>query len=122
MGGGRSSREGGEGFQPHIDADGFSGGRQGRGFPFARDGYKPFARRRTADRRRLGGPLQWAVREEFHIPDLGEQQALATGAELAPVLPLRIGQAVIPTLAPKTWIARLLTLLQPTKEGIHRFL
>jgi hypothetical protein len=106
--------------QPYVNADLVMGGWQWRWLPLAGDGNKPLPSRCPANGRRFGRAFQRAMVHDLHIAHLGEQEALRAGTELDPVLPLGIGQAIIPPGSFEAGIAGVFARFKTAKEGIKR--
>jgi hypothetical protein len=60
--------------------------------------------------------------DELHVSDLGENEPFATRGEFDAVLPLRVGERVIPPPTPEAWVSWVLSRFQATEEGVHRLL
>jgi hypothetical protein len=108
-------REGGEGFQPYINADGEWGVWQPDGLADDRKGSIPFSRRGAMNGTGFDGPFERTMLYHFEGANLGEVDTVVMGdAEAA----LRIGEAVIATRAFKARKAGFASRLAAAKERL----
>ncbi len=62
------------------------------------------------------------MQDNLDVAYFGKNQVLVVGAQGDPTIPLRVGQAVIPSSPFEARIARRFSGVHATKEGVHRFL
>jgi len=111
-----SGRESGEGCQPDINPHDLVAGRQVLiGNILAREGDKPLASM-AFHHTGLDGAFDWPMDGSLHRSHHREVDATVFQGKPA----LRISEAVIPTLATKSRVTRLLASLHPAEESLHR--
>jgi len=112
--------EGGEGLQPHVNADLLPRLKQGRWLgALTGETDVPFARAAPADRRRLGNTFHWAVQNELDKSNIGDTDALVVYMQPTANRHLREGEAIVAARATKAGIARFFACFAPTEVGLE---
>jgi hypothetical protein len=107
--------QGGEAVQPNLNPHHLCIERQPLRFYFASQAGIPIPNCIPPDRKRFDAPFQGTMQNDFHHPNFRKVQTILQQLKTG----LFEGEAVVPTLAPKSGIPRLLTRFYSAKEGLE---